>query len=417
MTESGEIIGFNLDLVAERPLVAQTRFAEDGGIGVDWRGRCWAWLNGDEAPALAEVVVNDAETARLLFPGQVRRVRAMVRAVETAAGRVAGLEVLTDLGWEPRTEPCAAARGLHEGGKVRILGGTVQQGLSGKVGTLLRYTSATVEVDGRRYGVGVRGLEPVSGENGPERVRRDGGGRRGSGLTANATGNGCPSTQRGPGGSNPPGPPVFSGPFPSSPLTACRTGGLRFRLGGEAHLVYRYVCTTPEDANAALRQPRALAQGAQRVWRSRLYHPGRGRLPSQRPRSVSNRDALFSFRGGFGKAGSHEGGNRGTKDRGGGAMAVEGREGSTRRQRRTPFPEDFGERLERLLKMAELSPQELAELLGVTEPTVRRWLRGGEPKGFNYLAIMKLARGVPGGLNLMLYGDPESEGDRLGGDR
>ena len=117
MTESGEIIGFNLDLVAERPLVAQTRFAEDGSIGVDWRGRCWAWLNGDEAPALAEVVVNDAETARLLFPGQVRRVRAMVRAVETAAGRVAGLEVLTDLGWEPRTEPCAAARGLHEGGR------------------------------------------------------------------------------------------------------------------------------------------------------------------------------------------------------------------------------------------------------------------------------------------------------------
>ena len=98
-------------------------------------------------------------------------------------------------------------------------------------------------------------------------------------------------------------------------------------------------------------------------------------------------------------------------------MAVEGREGSTRKQRRPPFPEDFGERLERLLKMAELSPQELAELLGVTEPTVRRWLRGGEPKGFNYLAIMRLARGVPGGLNLMLHGDPESEGDRLGGDR
>ena len=92
-------------------------------------------------------------------------------------------------------------------------------------------------------------------------------------------------------------------------------------------------------------------------------------------------------------------------------MAVEGREGSTRKQRRPPFPEDFGERLERLLKMAELSPQELAELLGVTEPTVRRWLRGGEPKGFNYLAIMTLARDVPGGLNLMLHGDPESEGE------
>ena len=92
-------------------------------------------------------------------------------------------------------------------------------------------------------------------------------------------------------------------------------------------------------------------------------------------------------------------------------MAVEGREGSTRKQRRLPFPEDFGERLARLLKMAELSPQELAELVGVTEPTVRRWLRGGVPKGFNYMGIMQLARGVPGGFNLMLYGDPESEGE------
>ncbi len=90
-------------------------------------------------------------------------------------------------------------------------------------------------------------------------------------------------------------------------------------------------------------------------------------------------------------------------------MAVKGREGSAGKQRRTPFPEDFGERLERLLKMVELSPQELAELLGVTEPTVRRWLRGGEPKGFSYMAILKLARGVPGGFNLMLHGDPESE--------
>ena len=37
--------------------------------------------------------------------------------------------------------------------------------------------------------------------------------------------------------------------------------------------------------------------------------------------------------------------------------------------------------------------------------------------GFNFLGIMEGARAVPGGLNLILYGDPESEGDRLGGDR
>ena len=113
--------------------------------------------------------------------------------------------------------------------------------------------------------------------------------------------------------------------------------------------------------------------------------------------AVSNRDALFSFRGGFCKTGLDEEAIT-DRDRGGCAMAVEGREGSTGKQRRTPFPEDFGERLERLLKMAELSPQELAELLGVTEPTVRRWLRGGVPKGFNYMGIMQLARDVPGGF-------------------
>ena len=62
-------------------------------------------------------------------------------------------------------------------------------------------------------------------------------------------------------------------------------------------------------------------------------------------------------------------------------MAVEGREGSTRKQRRPPFPEDFGERLERLMKMAELSRRDLAELFGVTERTVQKWLRGGVPSG------------------------------------
>ncbi len=77
-------------------------------------------------------------------------------------------------------------------------------------------------------------------------------------------------------------------------------------------------------------------------------------------------------------------------------MAVEGREGSTGKQRRTPFPEDFGERLERLLKMAELSPQELAELLGVTEPTVRRWLRGGVPRGSTTWASCSWRGAFPG---------------------
>ena len=117
MTDNEEITGFNLDVVAEHSLVLQTRFYEDGRVGVEWVGRCWAWLNGGEAPALMDVVVRNGEVARLLTSGQVRHVRAMVWAVSTPGGRVAGLDVLTDLGWEPRTDPCAAARGLYEGGR------------------------------------------------------------------------------------------------------------------------------------------------------------------------------------------------------------------------------------------------------------------------------------------------------------
>ena len=190
VTESEEIIGFNLDLVAERPLVAQTRLAEDGGIGVDWRGRCWAWLNGDEAPALAEVVVNDAETARLLFPGQVRRVRAMVRAVETAAGRVAGLEVLTDLGWGTPHGAVrrrqGAARG-REGPYPRRYGPARAewQGRDAAQVHQRHRRGGRQAVRRRSPGPGTRKRRERAG-----RVRRDGGGRRGSGLTANASGNG-----------------------------------------------------------------------------------------------------------------------------------------------------------------------------------------------------------------------------------
>ena len=45
----------------------------------------------------------------------VRRRRARSGGCGGGGRRVAGLEVLTDLGWEPRTEPCGVPRGLHEG--------------------------------------------------------------------------------------------------------------------------------------------------------------------------------------------------------------------------------------------------------------------------------------------------------------
>ena len=73
-----------------------------------------------------------------------------------------------------------------------------------------------------------------------------------------------------------------------------------------------------------------------------------------------------------------------------------------------PWPEDFGERLERLKEMAGLSWRELADFLGVTQRGMLKWRRGGKPSEANYWAIMELSCRVPGGFALMLYGDEEA---------
>ena len=65
--------------------------------------------------------------------------------------------------------------------------------------------------------------------------------------------------------------------------------------------------------------------------------------------------------------------------------------------------------LEGLKKLAGLSWLEMAELLGVTDRGALKWRRGGRPSAANLLAIMELARGVPGGHELMLYGDAGAE--------
>ncbi len=86
-------------------------------------------------------------------------------------------------------------------------------------------------------------------------------------------------------------------------------------------------------------------------------------------------------------------------------MAVEGREGSIEDFSPPGWPEDFPQRLERLLEMTGVSRQDLARLLGVTERTVQRWLSGGgRPKGGSYYGIVQLSRSVPGGFELMIYG-------------
>ena len=74
-----------------------------------------------------------------------------------------------------------------------------------------------------------------------------------------------------------------------------------------------------------------------------------------------------------------------------------------------PFPEDFGERLEGLKEMVGVSWGEFAERVGVTERGMLKWRRGGPPSGAYLWAIIELARELPGGYDLMMYGDDGTE--------
>ncbi len=66
-----------------------------------------------------------------------------------------------------------------------------------------------------------------------------------------------------------------------------------------------------------------------------------------------------------------------------------------------PFPEDFGERLERLKELSGLSWGEFAERLGVTQTGLRKWRNGRPPSGAYFWAILRLAREIPCGFALM----------------
>ena len=72
----------------------------------------------------------------------------------------------------------------------------------------------------------------------------------------------------------------------------------------------------------------------------------------------------------------------------------------------TPWPEDFGRRLEGLKKLAGVKWLELAALLGVSDRAVLLWRKGERrPSGANILAIAELARSIPGGIQLLCQGD------------
>lgn len=166
MPENEEFGELDIDLVAERPIIPVTRFEEDGSVGVEWVGRCWAWLEEGGPLELRDVVVKDGEVVKLLEPGQVRRVRARQRPDETPGGGGEVLEVWIDLAREAPEDRRAAARGLFEGGMVRIVEDSFQTELAGRIGRLVRFPTATVEVDGRGHIVSINDLEPV--EESPE---------------------------------------------------------------------------------------------------------------------------------------------------------------------------------------------------------------------------------------------------------
>ncbi len=72
------------------------------------------------------------------------------------------------------------------------------------------------------------------------------------------------------------------------------------------------------------------------------------------------------------------------------------------------FPEDYGQRLERLLELADISWEQFADFLGVEYDLVMEWREGAIPSGGQVWQIMHLAWNVPGGMEVML---PETAGD------
>ena len=72
----------------------------------------------------------------------------------------------------------------------------------------------------------------------------------------------------------------------------------------------------------------------------------------------------------------------------------------------TPWPEDFGRRLEGLKALAGVKWQDMAGLLDVTDRAILLWRRGERrPSGANILAITELARSIPGGIELLCQDD------------
>ena len=66
------------------------------------------------------------------------------------------------------------------------------------------------------------------------------------------------------------------------------------------------------------------------------------------------------------------------------------------------FPEDFGERLERLIELAGLSREEFAQRLGIEHDRVIEWFNGAILSGGEVWHVARLAWSVPGGLEVIV---------------
>ena len=67
-----------------------------------------------------------------------------------------------------------------------------------------------------------------------------------------------------------------------------------------------------------------------------------------------------------------------------------------------PFPEDFGERLERLIELAGLSREEFALLLGIEYDRVVQWFDGAVLTGGEVWHVARLAYSIPGGMAIII---------------
>ena len=69
-----------------------------------------------------------------------------------------------------------------------------------------------------------------------------------------------------------------------------------------------------------------------------------------------------------------------------------------------PFPEDFHERLERLIELAGLSRAEFAQRLGFDYDRVAEWFEGAELSGGEVWHVVRFAWSIPGGFEIIIPG-------------